>query len=61
MSRKLQFFNGWQITEQLSGPATGRWRATRFGVSIGSSTYGSLIAMIEQRNRDERERQEARA
>jgi len=61
MSRKLQFFNGWQITEQLSGLVTGRWRATRFGVTVSNNTYGSLIAMIEQRNRDERERQEARA
>jgi hypothetical protein len=40
---------GWTI--RYEPPVTGRWRATRFGVSLGASTFAAMLRMIDARQR----------
>lgn len=45
---------GWRIYEDMTAPVTGRWKAVRYGVRMGASTYEMLVNMIYQRCEDER-------
>ena len=55
-----QIYRGWQVCEYPDGPVTGRWRAHRHGVRIGTNTLQGLKELINTRN-DVRSLNEARA
>ena len=40
---------GFVITFSEDRPITGRWRGVRYGVSVCSGTYDSLIQVIKER------------
>lgn len=56
----MTFYKGWDIYRGPDHPATGRWRAKRFGVGMSSGTLEGIQRMIdlkvadEQRERDRR-------
>ena len=45
---------GWNIWYYGEHPVTGRWRAVRFGVTMGAGTFDQLIRMIDVRVTEER-------
>ena len=51
-------YHGWRIKDHGANyhPRTGRWRAERFGVGMGSGTAAGLRTMIIQRANDEEKR-----
>jgi hypothetical protein len=44
------YLGGWLIVKEPNAPITGRWRAYRHGVRIGTTTYEGLVAMIRVRS-----------
>lgn len=43
---------GFAITYSETRPITGRWRGVRYGVSVCSGTYDSLMRVINQHCND---------
>lgn len=48
-------YRGWEVTYDRYRPATGLWRAERFGVGMGSGEERALIRMIDVRVTEEQE------
>lgn len=46
-------YRGWEIGRGPDHPATGRWRARRFGVGMSAGTEEQLRRMIDARVTDE--------
>jgi hypothetical protein len=44
------YLNGWLVRYEPNAPITGRWRAYRHGVRIGTTTYEGLTHMIRVRS-----------
>ena len=53
--------NGWDTWYHGPHPATGKWRASRFGVEMGAGSFQELIKMIDARVAEERREKELRA
>ena len=56
-----ELYKGWTISNagldaDTYHPATGRWRAVRFGVGMGHPTREGLIHMIDTKAEEERTR-----
>ncbi len=54
--KNSRYYKGWEISDNGSNyhPCTGRFRAMRFGVAIGTNTREGLEKMIDIRNYEER-------
>jgi hypothetical protein len=46
-------YKGWRVTYSDDRPATGKWRAERFGVGMCSGTSTGLQSMIDSKIRYE--------
>jgi hypothetical protein len=49
-------YRGRSIFENKAAVITGRWMAVRWGVRIGHNTKAGVLAMIDQKVKDERAR-----
>lgn len=52
MKTKPQQYNGWEYNYDDSRPASGPWRATRFGVGLNHISEEGLKRMIDQKNKE---------
>lgn len=56
----ISFYCGYTITHSDNRPATGQWRAERYGVGLCSNSKESLIRMIDVKCYEEEQARKAR-
>lgn len=49
LNMRARSYRGWVIYRGPDHPVTGKWRARRWGVTIGHSDLAGLIKMIHER------------